>query len=187
MQSKLRISVARTCMCSGSRLQAVCGWASARSQGCGVSWLSFSCSLGELLIGMSSSKWCTASLVKTVHVLCALPGPNINESLWENTYKMKQIRILWAFVHKETVLPYVPNSASAILSKSDENLVYLHAALYTHNKNCHGITHIHSSSEGKLQETPKVSSSRITYLSSFQIQNLGEIRAAFLGKEEWCL
>lgn len=97
---------------------------------------------------------------------------------------MKQIRILWAFVHKETVLPYVPNSASAILSKSDENLVYLHAALYTHNKNCHGITQIHSSSEGKLQETPKVSSSRITYLSSFQIQNLGEIRAAFLGKEE---
>lgn len=65
------------------------------------------------------------------------------------------------------------------------NLVYLHAAPY--NKNCHGITQIHSYSEGKLQETPEVSSSTVTYLPPCQIQNLTEIRAAFLGREEWCL
>lgn len=40
----------------------------------------------QLLTGLSSSKWCTASLVKTVLFLCALLRPSTNKSCFVGGY-----------------------------------------------------------------------------------------------------
>lgn len=89
-------------------------------------------------------------------------------ALWENIYKMEQIMILWAFMHREKqhFLKFLPVPVPYFQSQT-ENLFYFHAALYTDKKNCRGIIQIYSCSEWKLQETPEVNSSRIIYVSPY--------------------
>lgn len=67
---------------------------------------------------------------------------------------------------RETVLKFLPMPVPYFFSVS-ENLFYLQAALYTHNKNGSGVIHSNSCSKEKLQGTLEVSSGRTTYLSPF--------------------
>lgn len=97
------------------------------------------------------------SLVKTVRFLCGLPGPSVKASCFVGEYlKDATNKDFMGFrAQGETVLKFLPVPVP-YFQVSDENLFYLHAALYTHNKNCSGIIRINSCSKGKCKEPQKL-------------------------------